>query len=176
MAWLMNHRFKYNNCIFGAITISRTEPYMPEYLEDNMNELLELKTSGMKLAFKFEDSVFKGIKEETIEISLICLCADSKAKPLVLGLFQFNKAEGGCTVCNMPCTRVQYLKKGVYLEFDLNTREKTEAITFESFAHLSRDFPERIKFQSPLHVLKHFDICKQSPLDALHICWLGVCD
>jgi hypothetical protein len=170
-------RFKYYNCIFGAITIGKTEPFMAHYLRENVKELKKLYEQGMNVEWTAKEGgrVTRIHPEHShIKVTLLCICADTKGKTPVMGMFSFNKGEGGCSVCDRPCTWMAHLNKGVYLEKELGNGRPIKANIFDGYEDMKQKAPERINIPSPLLHLEYFDICKQVPLDAMHICWLGV--
>jgi hypothetical protein len=150
---------------------------MPHYLRENVRELKKLYTDGMDVRWCVEEGGNRSYLPQhhsRIKVTLLCIGADSKGKPPIIGTFGFNKKEGGCTVCSHPCTWMEALNKGVYLEKDLVTGVDTTAVIFDGYADMKENYPNRIKISSPLIHLEYFDLCKQVPLDAMHICWLGV--
>jgi hypothetical protein len=142
--------------LYGAFWLAEKQPFMPEYIKRNVDELRHLYKNGMIVKFKIKDMESGGeiILEQKIKVTLLAVSADSKAKSLILGEHGTNKSEDGCHTCPHPCTRVEDLMKGVYLETD---------VTYEEFKTKKEmeDSGKTFKNFSTLRNLEYFDIVQQ---------------
>ena len=173
-------RFLKKNCVVAGLWLSNHKPIMKLFLQPFIDELNILFIDGIN------------IQGKTFKIICIAQCSDSDARYVILNMQRFN-ASYGCTVCYQKGIQT---KVSIRKRKDQNNPSNVEIVEFKQIRfhfqrnlilrekNLTAQYAERalqnkapvkgIKGRSILFDIPLFDPCRQSPIDVMHACFLGL--
>jgi len=143
---------------------------MHTFLESTVTALVELSDQGIPVEFIHTD----GSKEKkTVKAYLLMVLADGPGKAKLMGFWGPRSANGGCNRCDQKPVHRKRLKKSVWLYIPKRTQNRQGRKEYNNQQEMLQQ-TDKVKTISEFSRLSYFDLVQQVPLDAMHVCWLGV--